>query len=132
MEHDPFRNQMAPQFKAHAKHPAVDYLVRLHADIGGRIKVNRQEYERLVADMKAVEAVIRMFDPTYNWCKVSLAGFRGSKTDGRRANGSWYDPTNDGADNPFGRRPHAPAMCCRSAKYAIPHPYDACARQSQD
>jgi hypothetical protein len=49
-----------------AKHPAVTYLVRLHADIGGRIKVNRQEYERLAADMKAVEAVIRMFDPTYD------------------------------------------------------------------
>src|SRR5580704_1230813 len=57
---------MAPQFKAHAKHPAVTHLVRLHADIGGRIKVNRKEYDRLVADMKAVEAVIRMFDPAYD------------------------------------------------------------------
>lgn len=57
---------MAPQFKAHPKHPAVNYLVRLHADIGGRIKVNRQEAEHLASDMKAVEAVIRMFDPAYN------------------------------------------------------------------
>jgi hypothetical protein len=55
-----------PQFKAHPKHPAVDYLVRLHADIGGRIKVNRKEHERLAADMKHVEAVIRMFNPSYN------------------------------------------------------------------
>ena len=57
---------MAPQFKAHPKHPAIDYLVRLHADIGGRIKANRQEHERLAEDMKHVEAVIRMFDPAYN------------------------------------------------------------------
>jgi hypothetical protein len=57
---------MAPQFKAHPKHPAVDYLVRLHADIGGRIKVQQQEVDRLKADMKAVEAVIRMFDPSYD------------------------------------------------------------------
>ena len=57
---------MAPQFKAHPKHPAVDYLVRLHADIGGRIKVNKLEAERLAQDMKHVEAVLRMFDPNYN------------------------------------------------------------------
>lgn len=42
------------------------YLVRLHADIGGRIKINRQEAKRLADDMKHVEAVLRMFDPTYN------------------------------------------------------------------
>jgi hypothetical protein len=57
---------MAPQFKAHPKHPAVDYLVRLHADIGGRIRVNRKEAQRLAEDMKHVEAVLRMFDPSYN------------------------------------------------------------------
>jgi hypothetical protein len=57
---------MAPQFKAHPKHPAVDYLVRLRADIGGQIKLNRQEHERLASDMKAVEAVIRLFDPAYD------------------------------------------------------------------
>jgi hypothetical protein len=57
---------MASQFKAHPKHPAVDYLVRLHADIGGRIKANRKEAQRLAEDMKHVEAVLRMFDPDYN------------------------------------------------------------------
>jgi hypothetical protein len=57
---------MAPQFKAHSKHPAIGYLVRLHADIGGRIKANRKEAEQLALDMKHVEAVLRMFDPAYN------------------------------------------------------------------
>ena len=57
---------MAPQFKAHPKHPAVDYLVRLHADIGGRILENRKQAHRLAADMIAVETVIRMFDPAYD------------------------------------------------------------------
>jgi hypothetical protein len=57
---------MAPQFKAHPAHPAVDYLVRLHADIGGRIKVQLQAVDQLKADMVAVETVIHMFDPNYD------------------------------------------------------------------
>ena len=62
---------MPHAFKAHPKHPAVDYLVRLHADIGGRIKANKQEAERLAADMKHVEAVLKMFDPTYSVRAIS-------------------------------------------------------------
>lgn len=57
---------MPTTFKAHPRHPAVDYLVRLHADIGGRIKDNRKQAERLIEDMKHVEAVLRMYDPNYN------------------------------------------------------------------
>lgn len=57
---------MPQTFKAHPKHPAVPYLVRLHADIGGRILDNRKEAHRLVEDMKHVEAVLRMYDPNYN------------------------------------------------------------------
>lgn len=57
---------MAPGFNAHPKHPAVAYLVRLHADIGSRIKLNRKEAGRLAEAMKHVEAVIRMFDPSFN------------------------------------------------------------------
>lgn len=57
---------MPTTFKAHPRHPAVDYLVRLHADIGGRILDNRKEAHRLVEDMKHVEAVLRMYDPNYN------------------------------------------------------------------
>jgi hypothetical protein len=47
-------------FKAYPKHPAVAYLIRLHADIGGRILENKRQAERLAADAKAVEAVIRI------------------------------------------------------------------------
>jgi hypothetical protein len=57
---------MATQFKIHDKHPAIAYLVRLHADIGGRILENRKQAKRLAEDMKHVEAVLRMFDPGYN------------------------------------------------------------------
>src|ERR1700732_4309533 len=62
---------MAPQFKAHPDHPAVDYLVRLHADIGGRILENKRQAEKLAADMKHVEAVLKMFDPEFNARAIS-------------------------------------------------------------
>jgi hypothetical protein len=38
---------MPHAFKATPDHPAVDYLVRLHADIGGRIKDNQAEAKQL-------------------------------------------------------------------------------------
>jgi hypothetical protein len=63
---------MPKAFKVYPKHPAVAFLVNLHADLGGRIKANRVEGERLAADMKHVEAVIRMFDPAYNVRAISL------------------------------------------------------------
>jgi hypothetical protein len=53
-------------FKPYPKHPAVAYLIRLHADIGGRILENKRQAERLAADAKAVELVIQMFDPAFN------------------------------------------------------------------
>ncbi len=62
---------MSHAFKAHPKHPAVDYLVRLHADIGGRIKANKEEADRLADDMRHVEAVLKMFDPTYSVRAIS-------------------------------------------------------------
>ena len=34
---------MPHAFKASADHPAVGYLVRLHADLGGQIQDNRRE-----------------------------------------------------------------------------------------
>jgi hypothetical protein len=63
---------MPKAFKVYPEHPAVAFLVNLHADLGGRIKANRIEGERLAADMKHVEAVIRMFDPQYNVRGISL------------------------------------------------------------
>jgi len=62
---------MPHAFKAHPKHPAVDYLIRLHADIGGRIQENKRQAEKLAADMKHVEAVLKMFDPDFNARAIS-------------------------------------------------------------
>src|SRR5271163_2713014 len=57
---------MPHTFKPHPKHPAIAYLIRLHADIGGRILENKKQAERLADDARSVEAVIRMFDPEFN------------------------------------------------------------------
>jgi hypothetical protein len=57
---------MPHAFKPHPKHPAVAFLLRLHADIGGRMLDNKKQAERLADEAKAVEAVIRMFDPEFN------------------------------------------------------------------
>lgn len=62
---------MPHAFNPHPKHPAVDYLVRLHADIGGRIKANKEEANRLADDMRHVEAVLKMFDPTFSVRAIS-------------------------------------------------------------
>ncbi len=57
---------MPHAFKPTPDHPAVPFLVRLHADLGGRILENRKDAKRLAESMKHVEAVIRLFDPAYN------------------------------------------------------------------
>jgi hypothetical protein len=46
--------------------PALYALERLHAEIGGKIKANRKEAVKLATDMKHVEAVIRLLEPTYD------------------------------------------------------------------
>ena len=56
----------ATRFNAHPKHPAVPYLVRLHADLGGQIKANQTEAVRLADAMKHVEAVIKIYDPEFS------------------------------------------------------------------
>ena len=63
---------MPHAFKANPDHPAVDYLVRLHADLGGRILESRKEAKRLAESMKHVEAVIRLFDPAYDTRRISV------------------------------------------------------------
>jgi len=59
-------------FNAHPDHPTVQTLLRLHADIGGRLLKNEQEAERLRQDMRHVEAVIKMFDPDFNLRPVAV------------------------------------------------------------
>lgn len=63
---------MPKAYRATPKHPAVDYLVRLHADLGGRIDANRKEAERLAESMRHVEAVIRLFDPAYDVRRIAV------------------------------------------------------------
>src|ERR1700675_575241 len=62
---------MPHTFNPHPKHPAVPFLIRLHADIGGRILENKRQAEKLAADAKAVEAVLKMFDPEFNARAIS-------------------------------------------------------------
>jgi hypothetical protein len=62
---------MPPAFKASPDHPAVAYLVRLHADLGGQIQANKAEAERLAEAMRHVEAVIKLYDPDYSVRAIS-------------------------------------------------------------
>ena len=51
---------------------AVAQLVHLHAQLGARLQANRRERAKLAADMKHVEAVIRLFDPTYDTRRIAV------------------------------------------------------------
>ncbi len=62
---------MPHAFKVTPDHPAVPYLVRLHADLGGKILENRKEAKRLADAMEHVEAVIRLFDPSYDVTRIA-------------------------------------------------------------
>jgi hypothetical protein len=62
---------MPHAFKATPDHPAVAYLVRLHADIGGKLLDNKKEAARLASSMLAVEHVIKLFDPDFNTRSIS-------------------------------------------------------------
>lgn len=41
-------------------------LLRLHAELGGKIKDNKREAQRLATDMRHVEAVLKLLEPGYN------------------------------------------------------------------
>lgn len=41
-------------------------LLRLHAELGGKIKDNKREAQRLAADMRHVEAVLKLLEPGYD------------------------------------------------------------------
>jgi hypothetical protein len=62
---------MPHAFKATPDHPAVAYLVRLHADIGGKLLDNKKEAAKLASSMLAVEHVIKLFDPDFNARTIS-------------------------------------------------------------
>jgi hypothetical protein len=51
--------------------PAMYALLRLHAELGGKIKDNRQQAARLASDMGHVEAVIRMLEPGFDVTSIA-------------------------------------------------------------
>jgi hypothetical protein len=69
---------MPHAFRAHPGHQAIDHLVKLHADLGGRIQANKDEAVQLAEAMKHVEAVIKLYNPDYNVARI--AGRRRQKT----------------------------------------------------
>jgi len=46
-------------------------LVRLHAEIGGKIKENERQAAELAEQAAHIEAVIRMFDPGFNMRRIA-------------------------------------------------------------
>src|SRR5258708_37906746 len=52
--------------------PAINTLERLHMELGGQILENRQRYDELSHQMRHVEAVIKMLDPTYNLARITV------------------------------------------------------------
>jgi len=62
---------MPYKFEVYPNHPAVAFLVRLHANLGGRIQQNKIESEHLQEDALHVEAVIKMFDPAFNLKQIA-------------------------------------------------------------
>jgi hypothetical protein len=63
---------MPKAFEPKSTNPALGQLVRLHADIGGKIAENKKLAARLATDMMHVEAVIRMFDPAYDARRIAV------------------------------------------------------------
>jgi hypothetical protein len=47
-------------------HPILSSLIKLHADIGGQIREGNERISRLADDGRHVEAVIRLFEPSFN------------------------------------------------------------------
>jgi hypothetical protein len=62
---------MTRAFRPGPNHPAVRFLVQLHADLGGKLLQHRKEGERLSESMQHVEHVIKLFDPVYDVRQIS-------------------------------------------------------------
>ena len=52
--------------------PAIQTLERLHAELGGKILENKQEHANLAEQMRHVEAVIKMLEPSYSLRAISV------------------------------------------------------------
>lgn len=49
-----------------ANKQALYALEQLHAELAGKLKESKKETARIAADMKKVEAVMKLFDPDYS------------------------------------------------------------------
>src|SRR5438552_10312001 len=59
--------------KAHiATKQAKFTLLRLHAELGGKIKDNKAEAEHLAKAMMHVEAVVKLIDPAHNLRPIAV------------------------------------------------------------
>jgi hypothetical protein len=63
---------MPKAFNPNPNHGAIPILVRLHADLGGKIGEAKKEAARLADAMRAVETVIRLFDPAYDVRRIAV------------------------------------------------------------
>jgi hypothetical protein len=52
--------------------PALYALERLHAELGGRILANRKEATRLTQDMRHVEAVLKLIEPSFDVRRIAV------------------------------------------------------------
>src|SRR5258707_11527917 len=52
--------------------PAINTLERLHAELGGQILENKTEALKLAEQMRHVEAVIKLLDPTFNLRRIAV------------------------------------------------------------
>jgi hypothetical protein len=52
--------------------PALYSLIRLHAELGYRIKANKMEAEKLREDMQHIEAVLQMLEPGFDTRRIAV------------------------------------------------------------
>ncbi|TIP18411.1 hypothetical protein [Mesorhizobium sp.] len=52
--------------------PALYALIKLHAEIGGKLQANQAQREKLIEDMKHVEAVLHLLEPGFNARAISI------------------------------------------------------------
>ncbi|TPJ80941.1 hypothetical protein [Mesorhizobium sp. B2-6-2] len=57
---------------SHGTQPALYALIKLHAEIGWKLQANQAQREKLIEDMKHVEAVLHLLEPGFNAQAISI------------------------------------------------------------
>jgi hypothetical protein len=77
---------MPHQFQGHANHPAVAYLVQLHADLGGRIQADKTAAAHVRAALKASLVADAFLESELERLAAAVSfGFSWGKSPARRA-----------------------------------------------